>query len=155
MHQAVTTKPHVNTHVNDELTSYKDLVINYLIRSNSQVAHTLIHTKSTMATLEAFHLAGKERSKTRKRTAYQRSTLEDNTPAGVLLISAATAGFQGVEFGEWLTWARMLAKSGLSIEDQPLRTEALARNQQPEGTKIKEKSPSSPKTKEKPTSRHC
>lgn len=120
MHQTVTEKPHVNSHVNDELTSYKDMIINYLIKANSQVAHTLTNTPSTLATLEAFHLAGAERSKTKKRTAYQRSALEDNTPAGVLLISAATAGFQGVGFAEWLAWARMLAKSGLSIEDQPL-----------------------------------
>lgn len=121
MHQTVTTKPHVHNHESDELTSYKDLVVNYLIKANSQVAHTLIHTKSTIATLEAFHFAGAERAKTRKRTAYMRSALEDNTPTGVLLISAATAGYQGVEFSEWLAWARMLAKSGLSIQDQPLK----------------------------------
>jgi hypothetical protein len=153
MHQAVTPKPHVNSHVHDELISYKDLVINYLIRANSQVAHTLTHTKSTMATLEAFHLAGMERSKTKKRTAYQRSGLEDNTPAGVLLISAATAGFQGVPFSEWLAWARMMALSGLNMPDQPVQADANARNLDPgRAKKPKNLRPSQP-SKEKPTPR--
>lgn len=149
MHQAVTPKPHANSHVNDELTSYKDLVINYLIRSNSQLTHTLIHTPSTIATLEAFHLAGQERSKTKKRTAYMRSALEDNTPAGVLLISAATAGFQGVEFSDWLAWARMLAKSGLSTEDQPLQTSGAVLVSHTKGSRSTKKPRSSQPSKEK------
>lgn len=106
-----------NNSVNNELTSYRDLVINYLIRANSQVAHTLTHTKSTIDTCESFHFAGQERKKRGKTTAYNHSTLEDTSPAGVLLISATVAGFQGVPFAEWLAWARMLAKSGLNCPE--------------------------------------
>jgi hypothetical protein len=146
MHQEIMEQPHVHNPASNELTSYKDLIINYLIRSNSQVAHTLTHTQSTLATLEAFHLAGSERAKTRKRTAYQRSALEDNTPAGVLLISAATAGFQGIPFTEWLAWARMMAKSGLNMPDQPLAPAEIHALNPPPSPKRVRKSKSSQKT---------
>ena len=149
MHQTVRAERHGQHLVSDELTSYKDLIINYLIRANSQVAHTLINTPSTRAALEAFHAAGSARAKTRKRTAYLRSALEDNTPAGVLLISAATAGFQGVEFSEWLAWAVMLAKSGLSIEDQPLAAEGHAKALIKERTQKTKKLSASQQNKEK------
>ena len=149
MHQPLPPETHSQKHDNNELTNYKDLVINYLIRANSQVAHTLVHSQSTLDTLEAFHLAGMARAKTRKRTAYTRSALEDNSAAGVLMISAAIAGFQGAPFDEWLAWARMLAKSGLSIADQPLK-HRYAPPQSTTGETIARKSTASRPTKAKP-----